>query len=139
MERILVGIPASPGMVVGPAHVLLWEVPPVRLRLVPPEQIEGKPVDGRADVYSLGCVLYRCLCGSVPFPGLTEVATIYSHLRDPPPSLLGAAEAWTGVDRVLAKALSKDKHVQDEIPMSLNLADAQRMVDEVERDAGIQR
>jgi phosphotransferase system enzyme I (PtsI) len=40
VERILVGIPASPGMVVGPAHVLLWEVPPVRLRLVPPEQIE---------------------------------------------------------------------------------------------------
>ena len=40
MERILVGIPASPGIVVGPAHVLLWEVPPVRLRLVPPEQID---------------------------------------------------------------------------------------------------
>ena len=40
MERILVGIPASPGIMVGPAHVLLWEVPPVRLRLVPPEQID---------------------------------------------------------------------------------------------------
>jgi phosphoenolpyruvate-protein phosphotransferase (PTS system enzyme I) len=40
MERILIGIPASPGIVVGPAHVLLWEVPPVRLRLVPPEQID---------------------------------------------------------------------------------------------------
>jgi phosphoenolpyruvate-protein phosphotransferase (PTS system enzyme I) len=40
VERILVGIPASPGIVVGPAHVLLWEVPPVRLRLVPPEQID---------------------------------------------------------------------------------------------------
>jgi len=40
VERILVGIPASPGMVVGPAHVLLWEVPPVRLRLVPPEQVD---------------------------------------------------------------------------------------------------
>ena len=40
MERILVGIPASPGMVVGPAYVLLWEVPPVRLRLVLPEQVE---------------------------------------------------------------------------------------------------
>jgi phosphoenolpyruvate-protein phosphotransferase (PTS system enzyme I) len=40
VERILIGIPASPGIVVGPAHVLLWEVPPVRLRLVPPEQID---------------------------------------------------------------------------------------------------
>ena len=77
---------------------------------VAPEQITGEPVDGRADVYSLGCVLFQCLSGRVPFPGLTEVATIYSHLHDPPPSLPGAAEAWTGVDRVLAKALSKDKH-----------------------------
>lgn len=42
MERILIGIPASPGIVVGPAHVLLWEVPPVKLRLVPPDQIEGE-------------------------------------------------------------------------------------------------
>jgi phosphotransferase system enzyme I (PtsI) len=42
VERILVGIPASPGIVVGPAHVLLWEVPPVRLRLVPPEQIDAE-------------------------------------------------------------------------------------------------
>ena len=42
MDRILIGIPASPGIVVGPAHVLLWEVPPVRLRLVPPEQIEAE-------------------------------------------------------------------------------------------------
>jgi phosphotransferase system enzyme I (PtsI) len=39
VERILIGIAASPGIVVGPAHVLLWEVPPVRLRLVPPEQV----------------------------------------------------------------------------------------------------
>ena len=32
-----------------------------------PEQIEGTPVDGRADVYSLGCVLFECLTGSVPY------------------------------------------------------------------------
>jgi phosphotransferase system enzyme I (PtsI) len=42
VDRILVGIPASPGIVVGPAHVLLWEVPPVRLRLVPPEQVDAE-------------------------------------------------------------------------------------------------
>src|SRR5262245_44818203 len=33
-----------------------------------PEQIEGRPVDGRADVYSIGCLLYECLVGVVPFP-----------------------------------------------------------------------
>jgi phosphotransferase system enzyme I (PtsI) len=42
VERILIGIPASPGIVVGPAHVLLWEVPPVRLRLVPTEQVSAE-------------------------------------------------------------------------------------------------
>jgi phosphoenolpyruvate-protein phosphotransferase (PTS system enzyme I) len=42
VERILIGIAASPGIVVGPAHVLLWEVPPVKLRLVPPEQVEAE-------------------------------------------------------------------------------------------------
>jgi serine/threonine-protein kinase len=52
---------------------------------VSPEQIKGGDVDGRADVYSLGCVLYRCLTGEVPFPRDTEVATIYAQLQDPPP------------------------------------------------------
>jgi phosphotransferase system enzyme I (PtsI) len=42
VERILLGISASPGLVVGPAHVLVWEVPPVQLRLVPPEQVDGE-------------------------------------------------------------------------------------------------
>jgi tRNA A-37 threonylcarbamoyl transferase component Bud32 len=52
---------------------------------IAPEQIEGRPFDARTDIYSLGCVLYECLTGSVPFPKETEVAVIYAHLRDDPP------------------------------------------------------
>ena len=52
---------------------------------VAPEQIQDRDVDGRADVYSLGCVLYRCLVGEVPFPRETEIATIYAQVQDPPP------------------------------------------------------
>ena len=76
---------------------------------VAPEQISGQPVDGRTDVYSLACVLYECLRGEVPFPGVTEVATIYSHLHDEPPSLAGVIDANGGVDEVIARALAKDK------------------------------
>jgi serine/threonine protein kinase len=76
---------------------------------VAPEQISGQPVDGRTDVYSLACVLYECLRGEVPFPGVTEVATIYSHLHDEPPSLAGVIDANGGVDEVITRALAKDK------------------------------
>jgi serine/threonine-protein kinase len=75
---------------------------------VSPEQIRGGNVDGRADVYSLGCVLYRCLTGEVPFPRDTEVATIYAHLQDPPPV---PSEHWrelaVGFDEPISRALAK--------------------------------
>lgn len=55
------------------------------LDYIAPEQIEGGPTDGRADVYSLGCVLTHALTGKVPFARETDAATIYAHLEDPPP------------------------------------------------------
>ena len=54
---------------------------------VPPEQIEGGDIDGRADVYSLGCVLYECLAGVRPFDRDTELAVVFAHLNEPPPRL----------------------------------------------------
>jgi serine/threonine protein kinase len=68
---------------------------------VAPEQIEGKEVDGRADQYSLGCLLYECLTGQPPFPRGSEAAVLFAHLEEEPP----AAE---GLEEVLASALAKD-------------------------------
>jgi serine/threonine protein kinase len=52
---------------------------------VAPEQIRAEPVDGRADVYSLGCVLYECLTGEPPFVRDVEVAVMFAQLNDAPP------------------------------------------------------
>jgi hypothetical protein len=52
---------------------------------IAPEQIEGHVIDGRADVYSLGCVLYRSLTGEVPFSRPNELAVLWAHVREEPP------------------------------------------------------
>ena len=48
---------------------------------VAPEQIAGEEIDGRADVYSLGCVLYECLVGQPPFRRDSDLAVVFAHLE----------------------------------------------------------
>ncbi len=79
------------------------------LDYVPPEQIAGRPVDGRADVYSLGCVLYECLTGARPFERESELALVYAHLNDAPPLVTDLRpELPEPLDRVIATALAKE-------------------------------
>jgi serine/threonine protein kinase len=54
---------------------------------IAPEQVEGRRIDARADIYALGCVTYELLSGSVPFPRDSDIATIFAHVNDPPPPL----------------------------------------------------
>ncbi|MGH2530033.1 MAG: protein kinase domain-containing protein [Actinomycetota bacterium] len=77
---------------------------------VAPEQIQGEDVDRRADVYSLGCVLYRCLTGEVPFPRDSELVAIYAHLNDPPPRPSERRpDLPSGLDDVMARAMAKPR------------------------------
>jgi serine/threonine protein kinase len=77
---------------------------------VAPEQIEGKAIDGRTDVYSLGCVLFHCLAGSVPFEGANDVEVVFAHLGKPPPPLSARAPGLPSeLDAVVARAMAKSK------------------------------
>jgi len=74
-----------------------------------PEQLAGKPLDGRADQYSLACSAYELLAGSPPFPRDDPGAVIWAHMSEPPPPLTSRRpELPAAVDGVLAKALAKE-------------------------------
>ncbi len=73
-----------------------------------PEQIEGKPVSPRSDVYALGCLLVACLTGRPLFEGDSPVAVLTAHLHEPPPSVTQRCPGLpAGIDGVIGKALAK--------------------------------
>jgi hypothetical protein len=75
---------------------------------VAPEQIRGLEVDGRADVYSLACLLYECLVGAVPFRRASDVAVIYAHLEEPLPKASERAPTLpAAVDGVFDRGTAK--------------------------------
>jgi hypothetical protein len=77
---------------------------------VAPEQIRGDSLDARADVYSLGCVIYEMLTGHAPYPGEAQVAKMWAHVTDPPPRpCQERPELVDAFDAVVARALAKDQ------------------------------
>ena len=78
------------------------------LNYVAPEQIEGRPVDGRTDEYALACSAFEMLAGQAPFRRDDSLATMWAQLSDPPPSLTGIRrDLPAAVDGIMARALSK--------------------------------
>lgn len=69
-----------------------------------PEQAQGKTLDGRADVYSLGIMAYEMLVGAKPYVGESDIDTIFKHINDPIPRLPAHLSAYQElIDRMIAK------------------------------------
>jgi serine/threonine protein kinase len=73
-----------------------------------PEQVRGKPVDARTDVYALGALAYHLICGRPPFAGDNPIAIGFAHLSEPvvPPHQL-RRDVPTGLESAILAALAK--------------------------------
>ncbi len=77
-------------------------------RYLSPEQLEGQPVDERADIYSLGLVLYEMLTARPPFGGDTEISTAVARLTTTPPPVTDLRpEVAPGLAHVVDRALAR--------------------------------
>jgi eukaryotic-like serine/threonine-protein kinase len=91
-----------------------------------PEQLEGRPVDARTDVYSTGVVLYEIFTGRLPFTGATAAQVMLQHLNDTPPA---PRQFWADIPQRLEAAILK---CLDKTP-GQRYANAEALLAELER------
>ncbi len=97
-----------------------------------PEQIEGKASDARADIFSLGIILFEMATGRRPFSGETPMATLTAILRDAPPSANQLRPDFPeDLARVIGRCLVKDpaRRVQTAADLRNQLEDLSRMLE----------
>jgi len=78
-----------------------------------PEQLTGKPIDGRSDVYALGAVIYEMLAGRPPFQADSAVAYVHKHVHEHPPPLSQTAPGVRippALEACIMRALAKSPH-----------------------------
>lgn len=96
-----------------------------------PEVLSQGPIDGRVDLYSLGCTLYRLLTGRTPYPGdKGAAATMAAHLFSPPPRVTDVAPSLpAAMDQVIAVAMAKDPSARFPSAAALAAAAASALYD----------
>jgi len=74
-----------------------------------PEQVQGKPVDARSDIFSLGCILYEAVAGRRAFQAATSIDTLHKIVHQEPPALREIApEVSPELLRIVRKTMAKD-------------------------------
>src|SRR5438876_8102210 len=109
----------SPGLAVG------------TIAYMSPEQARGEELDARTDLFSLGAVLYQVTTGKHPFPGSTSTTVFESILRTTPPPATQNSEVPQELDRILSKALEKDRDCRYQVAAEFR-ADLKRLLREVD-------
>ena len=90
---------------------------------VAPEQIAGAALDGRVDVYALGCVLYEMLTANVPYERDSDAAKLYAQLYEPPPTVTAVRYGIPpGFDAVIANAMAKSPELRYQTAGDVGLA-----------------
>ena len=83
--------------------------PSVRLPTSRRSRSNAVRCDGRADEYALGCLLYECLTGEAPFSRASELAVLWAHVQEPPPTASEHnPDLPIEIDPVFARAMAKD-------------------------------
>ena len=112
------------GMMVGTVHYMS------------PEQVRGKPLDGRSDVFSVGVILYELLAGERPFLGEGATQVLYKIVHEPPPpvDLSALGDVAPRLQAILERALAKDADAR--YPGATPLADDLALALEEHRRVG---
>jgi TolB-like protein len=111
-ENILLSVGESTDPAVHPLVADFWiastGLAPGTPSYMSPEQAAGGDIDGRSDIYALGCVAYEMLAGNPPFTGSTDQAILARHSVDPVPALRTVRSTVPlGVERAITRALAK--------------------------------